>query len=142
MALGPKCQALSIPSCNNDNPNNPTSYYMNNRIQSLTSSQPTAGNYSHMDGKNMDGRWRGDGDGDDLPFNPRPNRVPEQELLVPELGFEEAAALCIFSGKTIAGSGIFRSDEVNKRKGRRQPSHHLARWDPGAVIIPKSKESL
>ena len=51
----------------------------------------------------MDGRWRGggDGDGDDLPFNPRPDRVPEQELLVPELGFEEAAALCIFSGKII-----------------------------------------
>ena len=59
----------------------------------------------------MDGRWRGDGDGngDDLPFNPRPDRVPEQELLVPELGFEEAAALCIFSGKTIGGSGVFIS---------------------------------
>ena len=56
-----------------------------------------------MDGGNMDGRWRGgrDGNGDDLPFNPHPDRVPEQELLVSELGFEEAAALCIFSGKRL-----------------------------------------
>ena len=91
---------------------------MNNPIQSLTSPQPTAGNYSHMDGENMDGRWRGNdnGDGDDLPFNPRPDRMPEQEHLVPELGFEEAAALCIFSGKTIGGSSVFRSKGVNRRK--------------------------
>ena len=68
-----------------------------------------------MDGENMDGRRRGDGD--DLPFNPRPGRVPEKELLLPELGFEEAAALCIFSGKRIGGSGIFKSKEVNRRKG-------------------------
>ena len=41
---------------------------MNNLIQSLPSPQPTAGNYSHMDGGNMDGPWRsvGDDDGDDL----------------------------------------------------------------------------
>ena len=72
-----------------------TSYYMNNLIQSLTPPQPTTGNYSHMDGGNMNGRWRGagDGDGDDLPFNPCPGRVPEQELLFPELRFEVAAAL-------------------------------------------------
>ena len=59
----------------------------------------------------MDGRWRGDGDGvgDDLPFDPCPGRVPEKELLVPEFGFEEATALCNFSGKTIGGSGVFRS---------------------------------
>ena len=65
---------------------------MNNLIISLTSPQPTAGNYSYMDGGNVVGRWRGggDGDGDDLPFNPHPGRVPEQELLVPELGFEVA----------------------------------------------------
>ena len=80
---------------------------MNNLIQSLTSPQPIAGNYSHMDGGNMDGRWRGDGDGDgdgdDLPFNPHPDRVPEQELLVPEIGFEVAAVLCNFSGKNDRG---------------------------------------
>ena len=81
---------------------------MNNLIQSLTSPQPTAVNYSHMDGGNMDGRWRGGGDGDggDLPFNPRPGRVPEQELLLTKLGFEEAAALCIFSGKTIGALAV------------------------------------
>ena len=41
---------------------------MNDLIQSLPSPQPTAGNYSHMDGGVMDGRWRGGGDddGDDL----------------------------------------------------------------------------
>ena len=41
---------------------------MNNLIKSLPSPQPTAGNYSHMDGGIMDGRWRGgdDDDGDDL----------------------------------------------------------------------------
>ena len=74
----------------------------------------------------MDGRWRGDGDGDgdgdDLPFNPRPDRVLEQKLLVPELGFEVAAALCIFSRKTIRGSGVFRSKEVNRRREHRRPS--------------------
>ena len=88
-----------------------------------------------MDGENIDGRWRGDGDGDgdDLPFNPRPDRVPEQELLVPEIGFEVAAALCIFSGKTIGASGVFRSKGINRRNGHRHPSHHLARWDPGAA---------
>ena len=93
-----------------------TSETYHNLIQSLTSPQPTAGNYSNMDGENMDGRWRGDGDGDgdNLPFNPRPDRVQEQELLVPKIGFEVAAALCIFFGKTIDGSGVFRSNEVNR----------------------------
>ena len=83
----------------------------------------------------MDGRWRddGDGDGDDLPFNPRPGRVPEHELLLPELGFELAAALYIFSGKTIGGSGVFRSKEVNRRKEHRRSSHQVARWAPGAA---------
>ena len=78
---------------------------MNNLIQSLTSPQPIAENYSQVDGGNMDGRWGGggDGDGDDLPFNPCPGRVPKQELLVPELGFEEAAALCIFFWKNDRG---------------------------------------
>ena len=62
-----------------------------------------------MDGGYMDGRCRGggDGDGDDLPFNSCPDRVPEQELLLPELGFEEATALSNFSRKTIGASGIF-----------------------------------
>ena len=97
------------------------------RIPNITSAY--SANYSHMDGNNMDGRWRddGDGDGDDLPFNPRPDRVPEHELLVPEIGFEVAAAFCIFSGKTIGGFDVFRSNEVNRRNARRQPSHHLAR---------------
>ena len=83
----------------------------------------------------MNGRWRGggDGNGDDFPFNPRPGRVLEQELLVPELGFEEAAALWNFSGKTIGGSGVFRSGEINRRKEHRRLSHQVARWGPGTV---------
>ena len=104
----------------------------------------------------MDGRWRGggDGDGDDLPFNPHPGRVPEQELLVPELGFEEAVALCIFFGKMIGGSGVFRSDEVNRRKGASPaepppgqvgPRHGqpwaAARWRLGAVAGSRSPPS-
>ena len=49
----------------------------------------------------MDGRWRGggDGDGDDLPSNPHPGKVPEEELLLPEIGFAEAAALWNSPGK-------------------------------------------
>ena len=43
-------------------PNNLTNYYMNNLIQSQPSPLPTAGNYSHMDGENMEGRWSGDDD--------------------------------------------------------------------------------
>ena len=41
---------------------------MNDLIQSLPSPWPTAGDYSLIDGGNMDGRWRSDGDddGDDL----------------------------------------------------------------------------
>ena len=83
----------------------------------------------------MDGRWRGggDGDGDNLPFNPRLDRVSEEELLLPELGFEEAAVLCNFFGKTIGGPSVFRSGEVNRRKERRRPSHHLARWALGVA---------
>ena len=38
---------------------------MINLIQSLPSPQPTAGNYSHMYGEIMDGRWRGGDDDDD-----------------------------------------------------------------------------
>jgi hypothetical protein len=38
---------------------------MNNLIQSLPSPSPTAGNYSHMDGEVMDGRWRDVGDDGD-----------------------------------------------------------------------------
>ena len=35
--------------------------------------------------------------------NPRPGRVPEQELLTPELGFWMAAELGSFSGKFLRG---------------------------------------
>src|SRR3954471_16737909 len=50
-------------------PNNLTNYYMIKLIQSLPSHLPTAGNYSHMRGEVMEGRWRGHGDddGDDFP---------------------------------------------------------------------------
>ena len=50
-------------------PNNLTNYYMINLIQSLPFPLPTAGDYSHMDGGNMDGRWSDDGDddGDEFP---------------------------------------------------------------------------
>ena len=40
---------------------------------------------------------------------PRPGRVPEQELLSPELGFLVAAELGGVSGKSLPGSGVFRS---------------------------------
>jgi len=36
--------------------------------------------------------------------DPRPGRVPEQELLTPELGFWMAAELGSFSGKFLRGS--------------------------------------
>ena len=36
-------------------PNNLMNYYMINLIQSLPPPLPTAGNYSHMDGGNMEG---------------------------------------------------------------------------------------
>ena len=50
-------------------PNNLTNYYMINLIQSLPSPLPTTGNYSHIDGGNMDGRWSDDGgdNGDEFP---------------------------------------------------------------------------
>ena len=67
------------------------------------------------------------------PSIPVPEGCRNRNFWSPELGFEVAAALCIFSGKTIGGSGVFRSKGVNRRKGRRQPCHHLARWDPGAA---------
>ena len=56
----------------------------------------------------MDGRWRGDGDddGDDLASNPRPGRVPEQELMNPELGFLVSAELCIVFGKILRGFSV------------------------------------
>ena len=55
---------------------------MNNLIQSLPSPHLQRGNYSHMDGGVMDGRWRsvgGDGD-EDLLRIPRPGRVPERSF--------------------------------------------------------------
>ena len=39
---------------------------------------------------------------------PRPDRVPEQELLSPELGFSMAAELRCISGKMVGGSSVFR----------------------------------
>src|ERR1041384_7033933 len=44
-------------------------YCMIELIQSLPSPLPTIGNYSHMRGEVMKGRWSGDGDddGDDFP---------------------------------------------------------------------------
>ena len=84
----------------------------------------------------MDGRWRGggdgDGDGDDLPFNPRPGRVPEQELLTPELGFEEPAALWRLSGIIDELPGVFRSKGLSTLEGDSgtwpsRPPHRVAR---------------
>ena len=79
----------------------------------------------------MERRWYGDDD--DLPFNPRPGRVPEQELLLPELGFKEVATLWNFSGKNDWGSGVFRSEEVNRQKG---VADRATRWLGGLQARP------
>ena len=61
--------------------NNLTNYYIINLIQSLPSPLPIAGNYSHMDGGNMEGWWSGDddGDGDDFP-SPEAKTAPRLAL--------------------------------------------------------------
>ena len=64
----------------------------------------------------------GDDDGDDLPpseVNPRPRRVPEQELLSSEFGFLTAAELCAFL-ENISGSFRFRSGATYTRKNIRR----------------------
>src|SRR3954466_4739652 len=64
-------------------PNNLIIYYMIELIQSLPSPLPTAGNYSHMKGEVMEGRWSGDDDddGDDLPS---PEAKTASRLALPE----------------------------------------------------------
>ena len=72
---------------------------MNDLIQSLPSPSAYSGNYSHMDGGIMDGRWRGvgdddddDDDGDDLLQFPVPAKC-QNGVSGPEIGFSMAVAL-------------------------------------------------
>ena len=48
--------------------------------------------------------------------DPRFGRVPEQELLSPELGFRIAAELCCVSGKILRGLRFSRRDEYIVRR--------------------------
>ena len=86
---------------------------MNNLIQSLPSPQPTAGNYSHMDGGIMDGRWRGgdDDDGDDL------GRVPERNFWSPESRSRRRRSVDVFREIWRIPPSIFRSRALCSPKG-------------------------
>ena len=57
-------------------------------------------------------RCVGDDDGDDLPSNHRPGRVPEQKLLNPKLGFLVSAELCIIVGKILRAPGVFGENRI------------------------------
>jgi hypothetical protein len=63
-------------------PNNLKNYYMIDLIHSLPSPLPTAGNYSHMDGGDMEGWWSGDGDDDGVDF-PSPEAKSAPRLALP-----------------------------------------------------------
>ena len=49
--------------------------------------------------------------------NPRPGRVPEQELLTPETWFLVAAELRNSSGEIVDSFRVFASGGINRRRG-------------------------
>jgi hypothetical protein len=113
---------------------------MNHLIQSLPSRHLQRGNYSHMDGGVMDGRWSdiGDGGDEDLLQIPVPAGC-QNGVSGSELRFLMAAA----QWKSIWGkrhlSDIFRSRGICRRKerSRRRPSRPHTRWArPGLGRAP------
>ena len=66
-------------------------------------------------------------------INPRPDRVPEQDLLTPELGFLVAAELRCVSGENLQCSDVFSSGENIQAKRRREAVDEAARWGPRAA---------
>jgi hypothetical protein len=113
---------------------------MNNLIQSLPSPHLQRGNYSHMDGGVMDGRWRDVGvDGDeDLLQIPIPvgcqNGVSSSELRFLMAAVQRKS---IWEKRHL--SDIFRSRGICRRKdmSRRRSSHPHTRWArPGLGHAP------
>ena len=105
---------------------------MNDLIQSLPSPSAYSGNYSHMDGGIMDGRWRGvgDDDGDDLLQFPVPAKC--QNGVSGPIGFSMAAALWRFSGIMVEPPVVFRSRGLSTPEGDSgtwpsRPPHRVAR---------------
>jgi hypothetical protein len=104
---------------------------MNNLIQSLPSPHLQRGNYSHMDGGVMDGRWRnvGDDGDEDLLQIPIPvgcqNRVSGSESW-----FLMVAAQRMSSWEKRRTPDIFRSEGICRRKegSRRRPSRPHNWW--------------
>ena len=83
--------------------------------------------------------------------NPRPGRVPEQELLTPETWFRMAAELGVVSGRIIKPFRVFGAKAIYRRKGGvgRYPSqpHHPSApppsWPrPGMVWRPWASPGL
>jgi hypothetical protein len=104
---------------------------MNNLIQSLPSPQLQRENYSHMDGRVMDGRWRDvgdDGDEDLLQIS-----IPagcQNGVSGSESRFLMVAAQRNSIWEKCRTLNIFRSEGICRRKerSRRRPSRPHNRW--------------
>jgi hypothetical protein len=114
--------------------------YMNDLIQSLPSPHLQRGNYSHMDGGVMDGRWRDvsdDGDEDLL-------RIPIPAGCQNGVSGSESRFLMVAAQRKSIWEkrrtpDIFRSEGISRRKkgSRRWPSCPHNRWAwPGLGHAP------
>jgi hypothetical protein len=113
---------------------------MNNLIQSLPSPHLQGGNYSHMDGGIMDGRWRdvGDDGDEDLLQIPIPTGC-QNGVSGSDLRFLMVAAQRKSIWKKRRLPDIFRSRGICRRKerSRRRPSRPHTRWvRPGLGRAP------
>jgi hypothetical protein len=113
---------------------------MNNLIQSLPSPQLQRGNYSHMDGGVMDGRWRDVGDDGDEDLLQIPVPAGCQNGVS---GSESRFLMAVAQRKSIWEKrrlpDIFRSGGICRRKegSRRRPSRPHNRWArPGLGRAP------
>jgi hypothetical protein len=113
---------------------------MNNLIQSLPSPYLKQGNYSHMDGGVMDGRWRSVGDDVDEDLLQIPIPVGCQNgVSGSELRFLMAAAQRSLSGKKRRLPDIIESGGICRRKERSRgwPRCPHTRWArPGLSRAP------
>jgi hypothetical protein len=113
---------------------------MNNLIQSLSFPHLQRGNYSHMDGGVMDGRWRDVGDDGDEDLLQIPVPAGCQNGVS---GSESRFLMVAVQRKSFWGKcrtpDIFRSEGICRRKegSRRWPSRPHNRWAwPGLGRAP------
>jgi hypothetical protein len=100
-------------------PNNLISNYMNNLIQSLPSPHLQRGNYSHMDGGVMDGRWSDIGDDGDEDLLQIPVSAGcQNEVSSSESRFLMAAAQRKSIWEKHCLSDIIMSGGIFRREGR------------------------